>query len=186
MLSPPVRYSVYVAGVILSFFVALGLGATAAAVVDWEFGQAATGGTGRAATESTGTNMLESTAEMPEETAREPSAGPSDGDDRAGETAFIHRATDENSRGDYTSITDSNIDGDPHAIVLISPNTQREGDDAASYGHNIGVWYTPVAHKWAIFNQDLAAVPAGSALRGSPRPGLHWVRPLGRTLEHIA
>ena len=36
-----------------------------------------------------------------------PSDGPSDGDDGAGETAFIHRATDENSRGDYTSITRS-------------------------------------------------------------------------------
>jgi hypothetical protein len=170
MLSPPVRYAVYVAGVILSFFVALGLGATAAAVVDWELGQATTGGTGRAATEPTGTTMLESTAEMPEETAREPSAGSSDGDDGVGETAFIHRATDENSRGDYTSITDSNIDGDPHAIVLVTPDTKREADGAASYGHNIGVWYTPVSHKWAIFNQDLAAVPTGSTFEVALAP----------------
>ena len=48
------------------------------------------------------------------------------------------------------------------AVVLVSLGTEREGDGAASYTHNIGVWYTPVAHKWAIFNQDLAAVPAGS------------------------
>jgi hypothetical protein len=35
MLSSPVRYAIYVAGVILLFVVALGVGATAAAVVGW-------------------------------------------------------------------------------------------------------------------------------------------------------
>jgi hypothetical protein len=170
MLSRPVRYSVYVAGVILLFFMALGVGAAAAAVVGWQFGQAATGGSGPAATGSAGTTMLESTAGALEETVMESSAGPNDSEGGAGATAFIHRATDENSRGDYTSITDSNIDGDPNAVVLVSPDTEREGDGAASYAHNIGVWYTPVSHKWAIFNQDLAPVPAGSTFEVALAP----------------
>ena len=32
----------------------------------------------------------------------------------------------------------------------------------ASYKHNIGVWYEGGARKWAIFNQDRAAVPSGA------------------------
>ena len=47
------------------------------------------------------------------------------------------------------------VDGDPNAVVFASPT--------GSYDHNIGVWYEPREKKWAIFNQDRAAVPAGSA-----------------------
>jgi hypothetical protein len=150
LLSSPARYSVYVGGVILLFIVALGVGATAAAIVGWQLGQTATGDTG---TDSTGT------AEALKEAGIKPSDDLNDG---GGEAVFIHRATDKNSRGDYTYITKPVIDGDPHAVVLVAPDVKQEGNGAASYAHNIGVWYTPVAHKWAIFNQDLAAVPAGS------------------------
>jgi hypothetical protein len=100
-----------------------------------------------------------STADALEEAGIKQSGDPSDG---AAEAMFIHRATDENSRADFTYISNPDIDGDPHAVVLVSLGAEREGDGAASYAHNIGVWYTPVAHKWAIFNEDLAAVPAGS------------------------
>ena len=166
MLSSPARYSVYIAGVILLFIVALGVGATAATVVGWQSGQTATGdaGTDPTGTSASEVSMLETTgtAGALEEAGMKPSDHPNDRDDGAGETVFIHRATDENSRGDYTSITNPNIDGDSRAVVLVSPGTEREGDGAPSYGHNFGVWYTPTAHKWAIFNQDLAPVPPGS------------------------
>jgi hypothetical protein len=164
LLSSPARYSVYVAGVILLFIVALGVGATAAAIVGWQLGQTTTGDTGTdpAGSSTSEGSMLEETtgtAEALEEAGIKPS---DDSQDGVGETVFIHRATDKNSRGDYTSITKPVIDGDSHAVVLVSPDTEQEGNGAASYAHNIGVWYTPVAHKWAIFNQDLSAVPAGS------------------------
>ena len=166
MLSSPVRYLAYVAGVILLLVVALGMGATAATLVGWQLGQTATDDAG---TNPTGSSASEGS--MPETTGTagalkaagiKPSDDPNDSDDGADETTFIHRATDKNSRGDYTYITNPNIDGDSDAVVLVSPGTEREGDGSASYAHNIGVWYTPKAHKWAIFNQDLAAVPAGS------------------------
>jgi hypothetical protein len=156
------RYFVYVAGVVLLFLVALGVGATAAAVVGWQSGQTATGdaGTDRAGTSASEGSMLETTSSAGalKEAGLTPSDDPSGRVDGAGETVFIHRATDDNSRGDYTYITNPDIDGDSDAIVLVSPRTSR----GSSYAHNIGVWYTPVAHKWAIFNQDLSAVPAGS------------------------
>ena len=81
---------------------------------------------------------------------------------RAPEGPFVHRATDENSRGDYTYLSDPRIDGDPNAVVLVAPDMDAGG---GSYDHNVGVWYEPEARKWAIFNQDRAAVPAGAAFR---------------------
>ena len=73
---------------------------------------------------------------------------------RVPEAPSVHRASEENSRGDYTYLSDPEADGNPNALVFASP--------AGSYDHNIGVWYEPERQKWAIFNQDRAAVPANS------------------------
>jgi len=95
--------------------------------------------------------------------------------------AFVHRATDENSRGDYTYIGDPSIDGDPHAVVLVTQTPDRGGAGAAAYDHNIGVWYEPEEQKWAIFNQDLAAVPVGATFKvvvpQAPRGFVHRATP---------
>ena len=80
-----------------------------------------------------------------------------------GEASFVHRATDENSRGDYTYLDHPSINADPDAVVLAVPTPDRGNAGGGAYDHNIGVWYEPGERKWAIFNQDLAAVPAGSA-----------------------
>jgi hypothetical protein len=71
--------------------------------------------------------------------------------------------TDANSRGDYTYLAHPRIDGDPDAVVLARPSPAQGGQAGAAYVHNIGVWYEPEAQRWAVFNQDRAAVPAGSA-----------------------
>ena len=84
------------------------------------------------------------------------------GDEPAGETAFVHTATDENSRGDYTYLNDPGINGNPNAVVLVISSADRVGVGGATHGHNIGVWFEPGTRRWAIFNQDRAAVPAGS------------------------
>jgi hypothetical protein len=78
--------------------------------------------------------------------------------------SFAHRASDENSRGDYTYLSDPSIDGDPNALVLVTPSPDRANAGGSAYDHNIGVWYEFADQKkWAIFNQDRAAVPAGAA-----------------------
>ncbi len=82
---------------------------------------------------------------------------------RAPEAPSIHRATEENSSGDYTYLSDPGIDGDPNAVVFASP--------IESYDHNIGVWYEPEQQKWAIFNQDRAPVPTGAAFEVSVPEG---------------
>ncbi len=75
-------------------------------------------------------------------------------EERVPEAPSVHRATEENSSGDYTYLNDPEIDGNPNAVVFASP--------IESYDHNIGVWYEPEQQKWAIFNEDQAPVPAGS------------------------
>ena len=96
-------------------------------------------------------------SEAPQESASVESEAPKNveaSENRSPEAPSVHRATEENSRGDYTYLSDPEIDGDPNAVVFVSPT--------GSYDHNIGVWYEPEKQKWAIFNQDRAAVPAGS------------------------
>jgi sortase A len=96
---------------------------------------------------------------------------------RAMDTAFVHRSDEENSRGDYTYLSDPNIDGDPNAVVLVTPMPDQGGNGGGDYDHNIGVWYEPRAQQWAIFNQDRAAVPDGTNFQvvvpGEPEKFVH-------------
>ena len=45
--------------------------------------------------------------------------------EQAVEAAFVHRATDENSRGDYTYLDDPSINGDADAAVFATPTSDR-------------------------------------------------------------
>lgn len=171
-LSPLSRYLKYVAGVLLVFFVAVGVGAVAALVVGWQLGRVATGPAETSTLE--GTKMeTTSAAKTLEDTTIGSSGDPKNPDDTAYKASFTHRATDENSRGDYTYISDQSMNGNPDAIVLIS---RQRNVRSTSYNHNIGVWYEAGARKWAIFNQDRAAVPAGTTFRVEvPQPSETFV-----------
>ena len=100
---------------------------------------------------------------------------------QAMDTAFVHRATEENSRGDYTYLSDPSIDGDPKAVVLATPTPDRASTEDGTYDHNIGVWYEPGAQKWAIFDQDRSAVPRGATFQvvipGGPEKFVHRAGP---------
>ena len=152
-LSPPLRYPAYVAGALLVLLTAVGVGATASVVVG-ERPEGTTSGSGspvaRGATEARGADLGTVSAKTGEAA-----------------TAFTHTATDANSRGDYTYIGDPAIDGDPDAVVLVAPSPEWENAEDATkgttYAHNIAVWYEGVNEKeWAVFNQDRAAVSAGT------------------------
>ncbi len=170
-LSPPLRYLVYVAGALLALLVATGMG-VAAAIIVGGYPESPTSGSGRPA----GSGTTEGTAV--ETTGESNNASPQEAnsvqntDEPTGEIAFTHTATDTNSRGDYTYIGDPSIDGDPNAVVLVAPTSDRGSASASAitatagtsaYSHNIGVWYEGAdKKKWAIFNQDRAAVLAGA------------------------
>lgn len=168
-LSPPLRYLLYVAGALLAFLVATGVGAAAAILVgeypEWATsGSHSSAGSGR----STGTRSTEGTGV---ETTDEANSVENT-DEPTGEITFTHTATDANSRGDYTYIGAPSIDSDHNAVVLVAPTPDRGSASASAstadagtsaYGHNIGVWYEGEdKKKWAIFNQDRAVVAAGA------------------------
>ena len=160
-LSPSSRFLIYVAGMLLVLSVAVGVGATAAVVVGWQFGQVATDSAETSRFES---SMLETTGttSASEGTAVKTSGDSDNSNDIVEEVSFIHRAKEKNSRGDYTYIGDPSINGDSDAIVLATPTSDQENIGTSTYKHNVGVWYEAGARKWAIFNQDRAAVPAGA------------------------
>jgi sortase A len=99
------------------------------------------------------------------------------GSGQAMDTAFVHRSDEKNSRGDYTYLSDPSIDGDPNAVVLVMPTPDQESTGDGIYDHNVGVWYEPQAQRWAIFNQDRVAVPAGTTFQvvvpGGPEKIVH-------------
>jgi hypothetical protein len=170
--SPPLRYLAYVGGALLVLLVAVGVGATAGLVFgeppEWlTSGSGDTEGTmsaknGEAAT-SKGT-ALEKPADAQYANSEEATNPNRNANAPANKSVFTHTATDANSRGDYTYISHPAIDGDPDAVVLVAEkSTDRGNARNASYDHNIGVWYEGINEKkWAIFNQDRAAIPAGA------------------------
>lgn len=78
-----------------------------------------------------------------------------------GTPAFIHRATAGNITGNFTTINHPHCNGDPNAILLVTQNWNPGGVGGTYNNHPIGVYYTGVA--WAVFNQDLAAIPVNAA-----------------------
>jgi hypothetical protein len=169
-LSVPSRYLVYATGLLLVLSVAVGMGTAVAVVIGWQSREPTSGSArggpveGRSAETSTseaGKSETTGTTRASEGATTEPS-GESQGPGKDRGVSFVHRATDENSRGDYTVIRNPSIDGQPNAIVLASLAPDQSGSRASAYDHNIGVWYTARVGKWAIFNQDLAPVPAGT------------------------
>jgi hypothetical protein len=156
------RYLAYVAGALLVLFVALGVGVAAAVVIGVQPERVASGSGGPAESGPAESRTLEDTAI--ETTNGAKNANP---DEPANVASFAHTATDENSSGDYTYLSDLSINGDPNAIVLVEPAPDRGSADEGAYAHNIGVWYDfrVDREKWAIFNEDRAAVPAGAAFR---------------------
>jgi hypothetical protein len=162
-LSPPLRYLAYVAGTLLVLLAAVGVGATAAVVVG-ERPEGVTSGSGSPVAKGAGEGAL--STKMGEAS-----------------TAFTHTATDANSRGDYTYISDPAIDGDPDAGVLVVPSADRDNAKGTTYAHNIAVCYDGVNEKkWTIFNQDRAAVPAGKTFEVTVPPAskrfVHYTEPV--------
>jgi hypothetical protein len=72
---------------------------------------------------------------------------------------FVHTATAANITGNWTYIDHPLTNENPNAIVLATQNWNPGGAVGTYNNHPIGVWYASGAKKWAVFNQDLAAIP---------------------------
>jgi hypothetical protein len=75
---------------------------------------------------------------------------------------FVHIATAENIASTYTTIIDHpRTNGNPNAIIIVTPDDNPGDTGGVNDTHPIGVMYN--LGKWVIFNQDLAAMPVGAA-----------------------
>ena len=80
---------------------------------------------------------------------------------------FVHRATSGNIEGaapHRTTITHPLCDGDPNAILIVTPNFNPGGAATGVIeNHPIGVYFHPTLHQWQIFHQDFAAMTVSAA-----------------------
>ena len=77
---------------------------------------------------------------------------------------FVWTATSANSRGDSTFINNLATNQRPGDLLFITHNWTQGGicgciDDTSP----VGVWYDTTQQKWAIFNENLSAMPAGTS-----------------------
>ncbi|MBU0492143.1 MAG: hypothetical protein KKA73_23130 [Chloroflexi bacterium] len=79
-----------------------------------------------------------------------------------GADVFVHTATAANIAGHYTYIDHPLTNDNPNAMVLVTQNWNPGGVGSTYNDHPIGVWYSSSTKKWAVFNQDFAAMPIGA------------------------
>ncbi|MGD8633356.1 MAG: hypothetical protein PVF85_07285 [Anaerolineales bacterium] len=80
-----------------------------------------------------------------------------------GTGVFTHQATVSNIDGHWTYVTHPFTDGNPDAVLFVTQNWNPGGSGGTYNDHPIGVWYDNGEEKWAIFNEDSAAMPEDAA-----------------------
>jgi hypothetical protein len=70
--------------------------------------------------------------------------------------------TPEDTSGHSTYLDDPPTEGNPNAVLVVTQNWNPGGSSGKYNDHPIGVWYNNNRSKWAIFNQDRAAMPVGA------------------------
>jgi hypothetical protein len=79
------------------------------------------------------------------------------------DAAFVHHATPENISENWTYLDHPLINDKPNAILYVTQNWNPGGGRSGTYNdHPIGVWYHDDRGRWAIFNQDEAAMAVGA------------------------
>ncbi len=80
-----------------------------------------------------------------------------------GESVFVHRATPQNTSTNSTYLDHPLTNDNPNAVLSVTQNWNPGGGAGTYNDHPVGVWYAPDAQRWAIFNQDRAAMPERAA-----------------------
>ena len=76
-----------------------------------------------------------------------------------GQSVFVHTATAQNIESNYTVIDHPLTNGNSNALLSV---TMSSGPNQDWNPHHIGVFYNFISGRWAIFNQDMAAMPTGA------------------------
>ena len=88
---------------------------------------------------------------------------------------FIHRSHAGNISGNTTEINHALTNGDPNAILIITPNWNPGGVGGTYNANPIGVFYNNGTARWAIFNQNLATMTVNQSfnvlvIKAGPAP----------------
>jgi len=76
--------------------------------------------------------------------------------------AFVQTVTADNTTGVSTYIDNALTNGNPNAILFVTPNFDPGGVcGCLNNDHNLGVWYD--GSQWIIFNQDGGAMTTGAS-----------------------
>lgn len=85
------------------------------------------------------------------------------GPDAAPDRRLVHTAQTENISDNSTYLDLSQTNGRPDAFISIT-QIWNPGDGTGTYNeHPVGVWYDADRERWAVFNQDRAAMPEGAS-----------------------
>jgi hypothetical protein len=80
---------------------------------------------------------------------------------KGAKATFTHTASNATISGNWTDLSNPATDGHPNALLMVTPTWNPPGSSGVYDNHHIGVWYHD--GKWAVFNQDQSAMPAGAA-----------------------
>jgi hypothetical protein len=147
-LSPPSKYLIYVAGVLVVLLVAVGVGATAAVVVGWQSGRVTTGPAETSTLEGT-------TLESPSDSQYS--------DDTSHKASFVHQGSLANTAGNYTYLDDQLTNGEPDAVLSVTQNWNPGGGRGVYNDHPLDTVYDTQVKRWAIYNRDDVSIPKGAA-----------------------
>jgi len=76
---------------------------------------------------------------------------------------FIHRANSTNIFSNVTIIDHPQCNGNPNAVLILTPNWNPGGSGGTYNNHATGVYYDTASQRWAIFNEDSAVMPLNAA-----------------------
>lgn len=79
----------------------------------------------------------------------------------AGADKFVHIADNTNILSNWTVIDYPSLNGNPSAIFFITQNWNPPAGGGIYNNAATGVWYD--GSHWAVFNQDISAMPVGAA-----------------------
>jgi hypothetical protein len=86
------------------------------------------------------------------------------------EVILLHQATEESVSKNSTYIDHPSSNSNPNANLVVTPNWNPQDSPGIYNNHPIGVWYDSETQRWAIFNQDQAAMPIGAGFNVSLHP----------------
>lgn len=81
----------------------------------------------------------------------------------AGANVFTHTATVGNTLLNATLLDHPLANGNRNALILVTQNWNPDGASGVYNNHHVGVFYSSGYQKWAIFNEDNAAMPLGAS-----------------------